>query len=104
MAEVNSQIDRLNQILEVEKEVSELIENAVTETEKKVTDTKLQAHLKLQEQSLQIQSIIEKEYDEKLKKLQENRSEKISDFEKSLQKKNQNINNFNAVLNTMLFK
>lgn len=103
MAEVNSQIDILNHLLEVEKDVSLLIEQAVTDSEKKISDAKVTANAKFQKQNALTQSELEKDYEVKLQALKDNRDKTIQNFTDSLHNRKQDTNALNKCLDALLF-
>lgn len=103
MGEVNSQIDILNHIIEVEKEVSVLIENATADAEKKVAEAKQIANAEFQEKNAVIQRDLEKTYEANLLEINNNRDNAIQSFINQLQSKKQSQRNLNAVLDKLLF-
>lgn len=103
MGEVNSQIDILNHIIEVEKEVSVLIENATADAEKKVAEAKQIANAEFQEKNAVIQRDLEKTYEANLLEINNNRDNAIQSIINQLQSKKQSQKNLNAVLDKLLF-
>lgn len=102
MAETKSEIDVINHLLQVEKEASLLIEQAVDESTKKVSAAKTKANALLQEKISVSQKELEADYENKVNQLNENHSSLLQDFEKELSGKKQNVNQFNTLFKDLL--
>lgn len=102
MTTENPELDEINRLLEVEKQASALIENAMTESDKIISD----AHAKFNEQfKSQTEKLTEKltqEYNDKLEEIKLNHQKEIEAFKLALEKKEINQSNFDSLLTKLL--
>lgn len=104
MADSNSQIDILNHLLEVEKDVSILVEQAVADAEKKVSEAKVTANAMFQEKNALAQTELENDFQQQLQAVKNNREKKIQDFTNNLHNRPLHSNALNACLDALLIK
>lgn len=104
MATENPELDEINRLLEVEKQAAALIEDAMTEADKILSE----AHVKYNEQyKSQTEKLTEKltqEYNSSLEEIKKNHQKEIEDFKSDLEKKELNKADFDALLNKLLFE
>lgn len=98
MAESFSEIDVLNHLLEVEKDASLLIDQAVEDSTKKVSAAKAKANAQLQEKVAQIQKQMEADFQSNVESVQKSHDSLLEDYKNQLATKSQNKKQFNSLL------
>lgn len=99
----NPELDVINHLLEVEKNASCVIDNAKVEADKRITDAKAKYNQEYRSKYEVLSDEKEKAYQEKIKVLAENHKVEVEDFKKSLETKPQNKEQFNKLLESLLF-
>lgn len=98
----NEEINAIAHLIQVEKQANELVSDAVTEAEKRLNAAKIEANEEFKKQYEKIVLELEKSYEEKIKKVQENHAKIIEDYKISFENKVQNATAFNQVLDSLL--
>lgn len=103
MAEKNSELDVINHLLEIEKNASILINDAMIEADKRVNETKVRYNAEFKTRFETIAAEKDKEYHDKLEEISKKHKIEIEEYKKSLEQKNQNTEVFNQTLEKLLF-
>lgn len=103
MAENSSELDVINHLLEVEKNASILIDDAMIEADKRIAEARTKYNAEYKEKYDAIVAEKDKTYHEKLDSISANHKKEIEEYKKSLENKNQNTDAFNKVLDDLLF-
>lgn len=103
MSMENPELEEINHLLEVEKQASALIEEAMSEADKRLSE----AHAKFNEQvkvkSEEITARLTKEYDAALEQIKQNHEKTIEAYKSDLENKEVNQEAFNSLLDKILF-
>lgn len=101
MAE-NSEIDVIKHLLEIEKEASQMINDAKIEAEKRISDARNKYNALFRESYDSMISKMEAEYQNNVKETEENHNKEIESFKNSLESKSQNKEEFAKFLDSYL--
>jgi len=99
----NPELDVINHLLEVEKNASGVIDSAKAEADKRITEAKAKYNQEYKAKYDALSSEKEKAFQEKVASLEENHKSAVEDFKKSLETKPQNQEQFNKLLDSLLF-
>lgn len=102
--ETDSEIDIINNLLEIEKDAASLINNAQIEAQKRVSDAKNKYNTEYKQKYDDIVFQLEKEYDSEIEKINKEYDDSISSFKNKLEEKQKNTNAFNSLLDKILFE
>ena len=103
MADSSEEINVIAHLLQVEKNASLLIDNALKEAEQKLAQTRSQANLEFKQKYEDCVSNLETEYNQKLNEIQSEHDKLFNDFKDSLQSQPKYNAEFNNLLETLLF-
>lgn len=103
MAAENPELEEITHLLEVEKQATTLINDAMTEADKRRNE----AHLKFNEQfKLKVNELTEKltaEYNNSIEQIKQNHAKELEDYKKSMEQKEIDQKAFNVLLDNLLF-
>ncbi|MCQ2592877.1 MAG: hypothetical protein MJ188_08840 [Treponema sp.] len=102
MAELNDEVGVITHLLQVEKDASGLIDEAVKDAEEKLSIVRAQANQEFKEKYNFVIDVLEKEYNQNVEILQNAHAEEIKAFQESLQTRNQNKKAFFNLLDNIL--
>lgn len=102
MATENPELDEINRLLEVEKQASALIENAMTESDKIISDAHAKFNEQFKSQTEKLTQKLTQDYNEKLEEIKLNHQKEIEAFKLALEEKETNQANFDALLTNLL--
>jgi F0F1-type ATP synthase membrane subunit b/b' len=103
MADNNEEINVIAHLLQVEKNASLLIDNALKEAEQKLAQARSQANLEFKQKYEACVGNLENEYNQKLNEIQTEHDKLFDDFKESLQSQPKNNARFNNLLESLLF-
>ena len=103
MAEANSEIEIINHLLEVEKNASILLDDARKEAERRIINAKNKANEEFQKEYENLVASAEADYNRKLKEIDSNHDNVISEYKESLCKKSIDKENFFKYVDSLLF-
>lgn len=103
MTTENPELDEINRLLEVEKQAALLIEQAMTDADKKISEARSQFNEQFKSQSEKITQQLTEEYNNSIENIKQKHQKEIEAFKVSLEEKTLNQNDFNSLLNKYLF-
>ncbi len=103
MADNNEEINVITHLLQVEKNASLLIDDALKEAEQKLAQARSQANLEYRQKYEECVSSLEKEYNQNLADIQSEHDKRFNDFKDFLQNQPKDSASFNALLESLLF-
>ena len=103
MSEVNSEIEIINHLLEVEKNASILLDDARKEAERRVLEAKNKANEEFQKEYEKTLAKAEADYNLEMKKIDEKHEQIIAEYKESLCKKSVDKDNFFNYVDSLLF-
>lgn len=103
MAENNTEIDAINHLLEVEKNASTLINDAVTEAERRLSQARAQYNSEYKTRYDKIASELEAEYQNNHQIIEDKYQKDIDSYKESLAAKPQNSEAFSSLLDKLIF-
>lgn len=103
MADKKEEIEAITLLLNVEKEASLLVDEALQQAEKRISDAKTTANAEFQKKYNQLVEKMEAEYNQKVTEVQENHVKLIDEYKSSLETRNQNKEVFNSFVESVFF-
>jgi len=103
MADSKEEINVIAHLLQVEKNASLLIDDALKEAEEKLAKARSQANLSFKEKYEQCVNELENQYNQKLVNIQSEHDKLFEDYKESLENKSKNNADFNRLLESLLF-
>ena len=98
----NPELDAINHLLEIEKNASILVNDAHIESDKRISQARLQFSTKYKESLEKITEELESEYKDKLESISKKYADEFTEYKSSLEKKVQNKENFSELLEKLL--
>lgn len=98
----NPELDEINRLLEVEKQASALIENAMNESDKIISEAHAKFNEQFKSQTEELTQKLTQEYNDKLEEIKQNHQKEIEAFKSALEKKETNQANFDSLLTKLL--
>ena len=103
MADINSEIDAINHLLEVEKNASALINDAAQEADRRLSEAHAKYNAEYKSRFDEITAGLEKEYQDNLSKTSDKYQKEIDSYKDSLAAKPQNYEAFSSLLDKLMF-
>jgi len=103
MADKKEEIEAITLLLNVEKEASILVDEALQQAEKRISDAKTTANAEFQKKYNQLVEKMEADYNQKVAEIQANHITKIEEYKSSLETRNQNKEAFNTFVESVFF-
>lgn len=103
MADKNEESEIIKLLLNVEKEASLLIDDALIKAEQKITEAKTAANTDFQNRYNQMIQELETDYNNQVQKIQTNHESIINEFKSSLENKKQNKEKFFTFVDSVFF-
>lgn len=103
MAEDNTELNVITHLIQVEKEASALINDALSEADKRISSAKASYNASYKEKYEVLIKNLEENYKEESQKIQENHKKEIQDYKEKLEKLNQDSSSFNELIENLLF-
>ena len=103
MAETNKEMDAIYHLLEIEKNASSIVNEALKKREEKLAEVHSEYNRLYNERYAQVVKKLEEKYQAELQKKSSEYAEEIEKYRKELEERPQNDKDFFALLDKLLF-
>ncbi len=98
----NPELDAINHLLEIEKKASVLVNDAHTESDKRIVQARTEYNNQYKERIEKITAQMEADYQNSLESISKKYENELEDFKSSLEKKEQHKKDFSVLLEKLL--
>lgn len=96
--------DVITHLLEVESQASALIDDAQTESSRRILSAKQKADESFQAKYRELVEVLENDYSQKIKSLDENHRKAFEIYQETIRNSNKDVDAFNSMLDKILLK
>lgn len=103
MAGKNEELNVISHLLEVEKEASYLVDDALKESEKRLSEARSQLSSKYKKEYESLVKTMDGDFQSKKNDLQKKHDDALAEYKSSVENRNQNTKAFNQLVHKLLF-